>query len=118
VIYGRRQFVKHPTTGKRVAREAPPSEWIVNDMPELAIVERELWDRVQARLGVNVGAGQSRAKPTYVLSGLLICGECGGNMTATGTKGKGATGATSATAARITAGENRRAPTRSQCLLN
>jgi len=93
VIYGRRQFVKHPTTGKRVAREAPPSEWIVNDMPELAIVERELWDRVQARLGVNVGAAQSRAKPTYVLSGLLICGECGGKMTATGTKGKGATGA-------------------------
>jgi site-specific DNA recombinase len=93
MIYGRRQFVKNPTTGKRVAREAPPSEWIVNDMPELAIVERELWDRVQARLGVNVGAAQSRAKPTYVLSGLLICGECGDKMTATGTKGKGAKGA-------------------------
>lgn len=93
MIYGRRQFVKNPTTGKRVAREVPPSEWIVNDMPELAIVDRELWDRVQARLGVNVGAAQSRAKPTYVLSGLLICGECGGKMTATGTKGKGAKGA-------------------------
>lgn len=93
MAYGRRQFVKNPTTGKRVAREVRRSEWIVNDMPQLAIVERELWDRVQARLGANVGAAQSRAKPTYVLSGLLICGECGGKMTATGTKGKGAKGA-------------------------
>jgi len=94
VVYGRRQFVKNPTTGTRVARDAPPSEWIVNDMPELAIVEQELWDRVQVRFGVNIGASRSRAKPTYLLSGLLICGECGGKMTATGTKGKGAKGAT------------------------
>jgi hypothetical protein len=26
MVYGRRQFVKNPTTGKRIAREAPPSE--------------------------------------------------------------------------------------------
>ena len=87
MVYGRRQFVKNPTTGKRVAREMPPSEWIVNNMPELAIVERELWDRVQARLGTNVGAAQSRAKPTYVLSGLLVCGECGGKLVVSGTNG-------------------------------
>lgn len=93
MVYGRRQFVKNPTTGKRIARDAPLSEWIISDMPELAIVDRDLWDRVQARLGANVGASQSRAKPAYLLSGLLICGECGGKMTATGTKGRGAKGA-------------------------
>ena len=67
-----------------LAREALPSEWIVNDMPELAIVERELWETVHARLGVNVGAAQSRAKPRYLLSGWLTCEVCGLKMIVTG----------------------------------
>jgi site-specific DNA recombinase len=87
MVYGRRVFSKDPDTGVRTAREVPPSEWIVNERPELAIVERELWDRVQARLGANVGAAQSRAKPAYVLSGLLVCGECGGKLVVNGTNG-------------------------------
>ena len=41
-----------------LVREPPASEWIVNGMPELAIDEKELWERVHARLGVS---GRPRA---------------------------------------------------------
>lgn len=86
LVHGRRQFTKNPTTGKRVARDRPAAEWITREMPELAIIDRPMWDRVQARLGVNVGAGKTRAKPAYLLSGLLTCGECGSKMIVMGGK--------------------------------
>ena len=35
--------MKDPDTGKRLARLNPPSEWITKDVPELRIVDDELW---------------------------------------------------------------------------
>ncbi|HET9106792.1 MAG TPA: recombinase family protein [Steroidobacteraceae bacterium] len=84
LIYGRRVFQKDPDTGARIARAVPPAEWTTRDMPELAIIERPVWDRVQARLGSNVGAGRSTAKPVYLLSGLLVCSECGSKLVVMG----------------------------------
>lgn len=86
LIYGRRVSHKDPDSGARVFKETPASEWIVRDMPEIAIIDRPMWDRVQARLGVNVGSGKTRAKPAYLLSGLLVCGKCGSKMIVMGGK--------------------------------
>ncbi len=68
---------------KRVMR--PESEWIARTYPELAIVPKELWDAVQARLvptlpvtaGRPTGTGKHRGN---LLSGLLRCGTCGGSI--------------------------------------
>ena len=62
------------------------------ERPELAIVPVELWDAVRARAATvsatytrtSTGGAKGRAtgrNNTYVLSGLLICGECGASMT-------------------------------------
>lgn len=72
---------------RRVKR--PEGEWIRRECPELAIVDRELWDAVQARfrrhtqrgLGRPPGTGTARSP---LVSGLLRCGQCGGSMSVVG----------------------------------
>lgn len=63
---------------KRIAR--PQSEWITHEMPELRVIDDATWNRVQARLRARAelfkpGRG---GRSTYLLSGLLRCGVCGG----------------------------------------
>src|SRR6267143_3829277 len=51
VVWNRSKFEKVPESNKRRRKMRAESEWIRMERPELAIVSRELWDRVQARLG-------------------------------------------------------------------
>ena len=74
--------MKDPNTGKRVSRLNPQSEWIVRDVPELRIMEQELWDAVKARQqAVRTGRVthqdnhfRDRRRPKYLFSGLTQCG--------------------------------------------
>ena len=87
LIWNRLRYSKDPDTGKRVSKLNPQTMWIVKNMPELRIVDDELWDRVKARqkatrVVVADGAKSERARrPTYLFSGLLRCGVCGGGFT-------------------------------------
>lgn len=86
VVWNRQRFLKDPDTGKRVARVNPSSEWITKDVPELRIIDNEVWQAVQTRYA-NVQrkwkAGQEGKRfnqfrrPKYLFSGLTKCGECG-----------------------------------------
>jgi DNA invertase Pin-like site-specific DNA recombinase len=86
MVWNRQRFVKDPDTGKRLARLNPPSEWITKDVPELRIVDDELWQAAKARQA-SVHRKWSSAKeerrfnqfrrPKYLFSGLTKCGECG-----------------------------------------
>ena len=93
LVWNRQRFIKDPNTGKRVSRPNPEAKWIRTDVPDLRIVDDELWQRVklrQAELSKQFGATTegvraARAKklnglrrPAFLLSGLLICGCCGG----------------------------------------
>jgi|GEM_PF-2075927 len=42
-----------------------------------AIIDQDLWDRVQARNRLN---GKQAGGQRYLLSGMLVCGDCGGRM--------------------------------------
>ena len=78
--------MKDPDTGKRVSRPNPPSEWVTTAVPELRIVDDELWNEVKARqvemrrVTSNGDAKRfNRARrPKYLFSGLTTCAECGG----------------------------------------
>lgn len=50
MTFNRMSYRKHPETGKRLSVLRPESEWLRIPMPELAMVEEELFDRVQAML--------------------------------------------------------------------
>ena len=93
LVWNRQRFIKDPNTGKRVSRPNPEAKWIRTEVPELGIVDDELWQRVKLRQAelakqfeaTTEGVRAARAKrlnglrrPAFLLSGLLTCGCCGG----------------------------------------
>jgi site-specific DNA recombinase len=86
-VWNRTEKLLHPTKGKKAKRVRPQSDWIRVEVPGLRIVSDELWDRVQQanqrmkdliygrRQG---GFNRSQASRTYLFSGLMNCGICGG----------------------------------------
>ena len=97
-IWNRQRSSKHPETGKRVFRPNPADEWEIHDAPDLRIIEQDLWDAVKERQDVHAASrranasndknglsvSQSLRRRKYLLSGLLSCGQCGGNLTVAG----------------------------------
>jgi site-specific DNA recombinase len=94
LVWNRQRYVKDPSTGKRVSRLNPETEWIVTEVPALRIVDDELWRAVKTRQGeiaekyvnVTVAVRKHHAsnrlngarRPRSLLSGLIFCGFCGG----------------------------------------
>lgn len=94
LVWNRLRYIKNPATGKRVSRINPESEWIRTELPELRIVDEELWQTARQRQteiakqfeNVTKGVRAYHARhvnelrrPSFLLSGLLKCGCCGGN---------------------------------------
>jgi len=79
LVWNRQKFLKDPDTGKRIARLNPPSEWITADVPELRIIDDEVWRAVKARQAATrkaITTGIVRARrPKYLFSGLTRCVE-------------------------------------------
>lgn len=93
-ILNRTEWIKDHQTGRRRRFERPPEEWVREERPDLAIIDRATFDAVQAetirrggayrrdeggtRLAGPIAGAGHRAKSTHVLSGFLACGTCGG----------------------------------------
>jgi hypothetical protein len=83
MVWNRQRFIKDPSTGKRIARANPESEWIRQSVSDLRIIDQKLWDAAKARqkaLDKCSGHLGTRKRPQYLLSGLLACGACGGGF--------------------------------------
>lgn len=75
--------------GTKVRVRRAKSEWIQVAAPELRIIEDELWFAAHAQMRPPVrreGAKQSGRPPRYMLSGLAVCGECGGPIAVSNAK--------------------------------
>jgi site-specific DNA recombinase len=92
--WNRCSYFKDPRTGKRVARPNPPEEWESVEIPHLRIIDDDLWQRAKARQEVvriemrrdETGNALNRThRRRFLLSGLLVCGCCGGAYTIVGT---------------------------------
>lgn len=94
LVWNRQRYIKNPATGKRVARINPESEWVRTEVPELRILDDDLWtaaqDRVEAiahrylHVAEGIRAAKGRAlnglrRPVFLFSGMIECGVCGGN---------------------------------------
>src|SRR5262249_7649797 len=91
--WNRCSYVKDPRTGKRVARPNPPDRWEIVEVPHLRIIDEASWNRVKARqqkIRFSIGRDkQGNAlnrthRRRFLLSGLLVCGCCGGGYTIVG----------------------------------
>src|SRR5882724_1907495 len=87
LVWNRLRYIKDPGTGKRVSRLNPEAEWVTRDVPDLRLIEIELWDDVKARQagahratspGASAVGFWDRRRPRYLFSGLMTCGACGG----------------------------------------
>ena len=82
IVWNRQRFKKDPATGKRVSVLNPEGEWMRKDVPELAIVDRDLFDRAGRIKATKGQAHPSYARRVpYVFSGIVKCGCCGGGYT-------------------------------------
>ncbi len=88
--WNRCSYLKDPRTGRRVARVNPVEQREEADVPELRIIEQELWEQVRARQaalqfevsGDETGNALNRAhRREFLFSGLLTCRCCGGGYT-------------------------------------
>lgn len=82
LVWNRRQWLKEPETGKRRYVDRPQSEWQVREVPELRIIDAELWATVRARDQRVPGRGAHGGPMRTLFAGLLRCSVCGGPMTA------------------------------------
>jgi site-specific DNA recombinase len=87
VHWNRTRMEAHPVTRRKVARPGNPDDLIVREKPELRIIPQDLWDRAHAvrkaraqERKILTGPRPYSARATTLLSGLLHCHECGGNM--------------------------------------
>jgi site-specific DNA recombinase len=93
LVWNRLRYIKDPATGKRVSRLNPREKWITTEVPELRILDDDLWQAAKARQGeltvkyANVITAVRAAhanpmngthRPRSLFSGLLFCGSCGG----------------------------------------
>ncbi len=90
IEWNRCSYVKDPKSGKRVARPNSKELWEVVDVPELRILDDDLWEAVKLRqreLSFEIrrdegGNALNRVhRRKFLLSGLLKCGCCGGGFT-------------------------------------
>ncbi len=88
LIWNRQRFINDPDTGKRQARMNPESEWITQDVPELRILDEDLWQSVKnwqktvkqnrSDDGEIENHFRERRRSKYLFSGLTKCSCCGG----------------------------------------
>ncbi|SFQ44446.1 Site-specific DNA recombinase [Roseivivax halotolerans] len=79
---GRTKHTYNPETFQKRIKPTP-DQMVEEDIPELRIIDQPLWDAVQAELARRAAASPKAARAarrkTYLLSGLLTCGCCGGS---------------------------------------
>lgn len=82
IVYNRQRMLRDPLTGKRISRLNPKEEWKTAEVEALRIVDQAAYDRVDERLASRAGIQPVRQRrPKRLLSGLLVCGKCGGPVT-------------------------------------
>ena len=93
-IWNRLRYVRKPGERKRISRQNPPELWRIEAVPHLRIIDEALWQKVRARqdrldalLDARTKGDKNRLsgahatrRPSYLLSGLIYCGLCGGRM--------------------------------------
>ncbi|MGN0814822.1 MAG: recombinase family protein [Candidatus Coproplasma sp.] len=85
--------VQHKTTRisykNRKVVAVPESEWIVKENAHQPIISRKLWDKVQT-VNNSVSRGKAdKSDNVHIMSGLLVCADCGAKMKIKYTKCKG-----------------------------
>jgi site-specific DNA recombinase len=90
IVWNRQRYVKDPVSGRRRSRTNDRDRLIIEEVPDLRIVDDELWAAVKQRqASIRESEGVSKARATrfwerraarHLMTGLVYCGSCGGRM--------------------------------------
>jgi site-specific DNA recombinase len=81
--------LRQSARGERRPRQNAPDAWIVLPGAHEPLIDRETFERVQARLRDNQKrTGKKRAAGNFALGGLLVCGHCGSRMVGATQRGR------------------------------
>lgn len=83
LVWNKLRYIKDPDTGKRVSRLNPEEEWIVQEVPDLRIVDQDLWGKVKERqlqIRRDYPSFREMKRPQNLLSKLMKCGCCDGGF--------------------------------------
>lgn len=79
LVHNRTSKITDPRTREVRIRPNPADQWISQPVPELRIVSDDLWERVQASRNSHAAERPEYSRrPKHLLSGLVVCGVCGG----------------------------------------
>jgi len=94
LVWNRLTYIKDPRTGKRISRQNPPAAWIIEEVPELRIVDDDLWSAARARTRdirnspgvrkIRDSRFWERRRPRHLLTGLVSCATCGSHFASVG----------------------------------
>jgi DNA invertase Pin-like site-specific DNA recombinase len=94
LVWNRLHYVKDPASGKRVSRLNSPEAWIVQEVPELRIIDDDLWNKVKERQRAITDSPRvtkarstefwKRRRAKHLLTGKVQCGECGAAFASVG----------------------------------
>ena len=80
-LYNRVTMKRDPESRNRVSRPNAAADRQLVDMPELRIVDEELWQAAQDANAARAARPLvQRRRPKHLLSGLVRCGVCGGGF--------------------------------------
>ncbi len=95
IVWNRVSYRKNPDTGRRSVHVNAQKTWHKVDVPELAILDEDLFLAVQNTRRRYSGRPEQQRRPKHLLSGLIKCGICGGPMAVTSrSRGKTRVGCT------------------------
>lgn len=87
LVWKRLTYIKDPRTGKRISRQNPPAAWIIEKVPELRIVDDDLWSAARARTRdirnspgvrkIRDSRFWERRRPRHLPTGFVTCGTSG-----------------------------------------
>lgn len=88
LVWNRLRYAKDPATGKRVSRPNAAAQFVITPLPELRIVDDELWQAVKvhhAKLTSRVPGSErqpfwDRRRPRHLFSGPMRGVVCGGGF--------------------------------------
>lgn len=84
IVHNRTSKVVEPKTRAQRIRANPEGAWLQHDVPALRIIDDELWNAAQAIRQRNDGVRpEKQRRPKHMLSGLAVCGICGGRWSIT-----------------------------------
>jgi site-specific DNA recombinase len=94
LVWNRLRYMKDPATGRRRSRLNGSEHLVVEEVPDLRIVDQELWAAVKARQNTireSECVRKTRAtrfwehrRSQHLLTGLVYCGSCGSRLASFG----------------------------------